>query len=111
MKIVLCIALFLWTSMGAYSDCLEDPCLSPPTAKEERLLFLEINAESHRLYNSLDCEGKKRAIELSKAYANKDCAVQEAAIEMGQRRAKLYKSYREQRIPRDANYSDDPYGY
>lgn len=71
-------------------ECEEMSC-EPPTAREERCLFEQICQESHRLYNSLDCRGKVRAIELSKECEDKDCAVQMAAREMSERQMRAYR--------------------
>ena len=65
-------------------DCEEQAC-DPPSELEERNLFAQINCESHRLYNSLDCRGKVRAIELAELYGDKNVAVQIAAEEMSRR--------------------------
>ncbi|NGX39136.1 MAG: hypothetical protein KR126chlam1_00457 [Chlamydiae bacterium] len=66
-----------------YSDEWEE--CSPPSAREEQELFSHLNAEEQGLYNSLDCQGKKRAIALSRQTPDKKAAVQQAAKEMAQR--------------------------
>lgn len=71
-------------------ECEEMSC-EPPTAREERDLFCCICQETLRLYNSLDCRGKVRAIELSKELDDKDCAVQLAAKEMSERQIRAYR--------------------
>lgn len=68
-----------------YCDPLE--CLMPdycttPCSESECEFLEQISCESRRLYNSLDCEGKNRAIEIAHCYCDKDCAVEQAAREM-----------------------------
>jgi len=95
-------------------DQLAEECV-PPTAREERDLFTQINSESRRLYNALDCEGKRRTLELMADYPNKNQAVQDAAKEMAKRRAALYhnrKTYPQRtREEGGQEYYDDRYGY
>jgi len=88
---------------------LPDPC-------EEESLFASINQESRRLYNSLDCEGKNRAICLSKQYANKNKAVEKAAKEMGRRQLEMqsdFKDYQEQKQQQGGQdyYNNNRFGY
>lgn len=93
---------------------LQEDC-TPPSAREEKDLFSQISVESRRLYNSLDCEGKNRALELSHKYQRKNEAVQEAAKEMGKRQQNCYpyqQNYQKQLEDRSKqdNY-DDRYGH
>lgn len=71
-------------------ECEEMNC-EPPSAREERDLFSCLCHESVRLYNSLDCRGKIRAIELSQELDDADCAVQIAAREMGERQMRAFR--------------------
>ncbi len=90
-KSPLVISFFLLLSPLIGEECCENEqqCYLP-TAREENWLFSQINSESRRLYNSLDCEGKNRALILSKTFQNKNLAIQEAAKEMGQRQKNEY---------------------
>lgn len=69
----------------AYRDpleCLMPSCYQTPCGEEECCLLVQLSPESLRLYNTLDCQGKNRALELSICYCDKDCAVEQAAYEM-----------------------------
>lgn len=93
-------ALFLFLSSPliepiAYCDplkCLTPPPCASPCGEEECSLLVQISWESRRLYNTLDCEGKNRAVELSICYSDKDCAVEHAAYEMYCRQRGEYPS-------------------
>lgn len=90
--------LFLFSPLIGEECCENVEECYLPSAREEKWLFAQINAESRRLYNSLDCKGKVRALALSKSFQNKNLAVQEAAKEMGQRQKTEYpnqKTYNE----------------
>ena len=76
-----------------YCDPLEcltaDPC-TPPSDEKECELLLQLSCETRRLYHSLDCEGKNRAIALSLRSLDKESAVEQAAREMGRRQWEQY---------------------
>lgn len=77
------------------------PLLADSTFEEEECDFIsELSCETRRLYNSLDCEGKNRAIELAICYGNIDCAVEQAAWEMYLRQRRQYPNLEdyEQRV-------------
>jgi len=77
------------------------PLLADSICEEEECDFLsELSCETRRLYNSLDCEGKNRAIELAICYGNRDCAVEQAAWEMYLRQRRQYPNLEdyEQRV-------------
>lgn len=80
----------LFLSILLLTCCPHDPTCSPPSAREERALFSCITEESYRLYNSLDCLGKNRVMELLTEYEDPNCAIQEAARELGQRQLEEY---------------------
>ncbi|MBS0628780.1 MAG: hypothetical protein JSS30_00980 [Verrucomicrobia bacterium] len=96
-------ALFLFLSSPtiepiAYCNPLDALCpeyCTTPCGEEECALLMQISPESRRLYNTLDCEGKNRAIELSICYCDKDCAVEEAAYEMYCRQRGQYPNLEE----------------
>lgn len=75
-------AICLFAQCCDHPDCAVE-CV-PPTSCEEQEFLSQIDCMNRRLYNSLDCEGKKRALELFPYYEDKNCAVQQAAKEMGQ---------------------------
>ena len=108
-------------SYGRYKEPQKDSC-EAPSARDERKLISEINSESRRLYNSLDCEGKNLAIELSKrecsgqctqdnycCFPDKNLAVQEATKKMAKRRAHLDREQRAKRHGTDEY--NGRYGY
>ncbi len=84
MKLICCTLVCLQTALFSSPSC-ENPSPTPPSEEEQNLLFSQINSESRRLYNSLDCEGKKRAVELSPQFRDKNRAIQQAAKEMAVR--------------------------
>lgn len=65
----------------SYCDPLEFLCTTP-CGEEEYDFLAQLSCETRRLYNSLDCVGKNRALELSLCYCDIDCAVEQAAREM-----------------------------
>lgn len=97
-------------------ECLpEQEFCTTPTVKEERELFSKINSENRRLYNSLDCEAKNRAHQLSKTYSDKNAAIQDAAKEMARKQALIHensKTHEERLRERGGQqYYDNRYGY
>lgn len=80
------IGILLPISQSSYPPaCQEQTECVLPTAREERDLLPNLNCEGRRLYQSLDCLAKRRALDLAPQMADKNVAVQEAAKEMGRR--------------------------
>lgn len=81
-------------------ESLTPDCCITPSGEEECGFLSVLSCESRRLYQSLDCEGKNRAIELALCYEDKDCAVEQAAWEMYQRQQGQYPNLEdyEQRV-------------
>lgn len=72
--------------IGSLLLAAESEQLLPPSSKQEKALLAQVNKESRRLYNSLDVEGKRLAIELFRTFQDKNMAVQAAAMHMAQKR-------------------------
>ena len=108
----LSILFFLVSSLSFCDDCCE---CSPPSACEERALLDSVCCENQRLYHSLDCWGKCRAIELSKECESKDCAIEAAAKEMAERKRNEYpnqKTYKKQTQEQSGqNLYNERFGY
>jgi len=111
MKTILVAALLLGTTL-CESD--GDYC-NAPTTQEEQALLSHVRKESKRLYHSLDCEGKNKAIALSKKYPDKNKAIEEAAIDMSHRQREEYpnqKDYQDQLQERSGQDEyDQRFGY
>ncbi len=90
MKTSIALYLFFATSLLANPCCIDDGDCCPPSEKAENAFVCDIKCESRRLYFSLDCEGKHRAMALAKEMDSKDQAVQTAAKEMAKRRHGAY---------------------
>lgn len=97
-----------------FQDCQRDFC-SPPSLREERELLSGVCCESRRLYFSLDCEGKNKAVILAERFENKNLAIQEAAKEMAKRQLVEYpnqETYQKQIQERSGQYLyNDRFGY
>lgn len=112
----LCLCAFplFCVEEDSFQDCQKNWCI-PPNAKEERELLSHVNCESRRLYHSLDCEGKNKALLLSEHYENKNLAIQEAAKEMAKRQLEEYpnqKTYQKQIQERSGQYLyNNKFGY
>ncbi|NGX26506.1 MAG: hypothetical protein K940chlam6_00430 [Chlamydiae bacterium] len=106
--------LLIMTNVLAQEDDCRDYCI-PPSSKEEYELMTNVNCESKRLYHSLDCWGKNRAIELSKDCENNNIAIQEAAKEMARRQKNEYpnqKDYQQRVQERSGQYLyNERFGY
>lgn len=81
----------------AYCDPLDYMVLdcSPPSWECECELLSQISCDSRRLYQSLDCRGKNRAIQLAPCYCDKNEAVAQAACEMAFRQLVQYPNQTE----------------
>ncbi|MDN3507223.1 MAG: hypothetical protein P0S96_08355 [Simkaniaceae bacterium] len=100
--------LILLTSFGS-CEC------EPPSACDERMILDGACCENQRLYHSLDCWGKCRAIELSKECESIDCAIETAAREMACRQRGEYpnqKTYKKRTQEQsNQNLYDERFGY
>lgn len=76
-------------------QCLIPEDCSAPCGECECDFLSQISCETRRLYNSLDCEGKNRAMALAHCYSDQDCAVEQAAHEMFLRQKGLYPYLRD----------------
>lgn len=97
-----------------FQDCQRDFC-HPPSLQEERDLLDGVYCESRRLYFSLDCEGKNKAIYLLQLHYDKNMAIQEAAKDMARRQLEEYpnqNTYQKQIQERSGQYLyNDRFGY
>ncbi len=73
---------------------IEQDCILPSTEREKEL-FKALTKENKRLYNSLDCKGKRRALSLSRQLRDKNQAVQQAAKETGTRQKDEYPNQKD----------------
>ncbi|NGX59647.1 MAG: hypothetical protein KR126chlam3_00802 [Chlamydiae bacterium] len=113
-KYLLGISFFLMTCAFAENDHCPEYC-TLPSAKEEHALICHLCLDCKRLYHSLDCEGKNRAIELAKTCENKSLAIEQAAMEMACRQRDEYpnqKDYKKQIQERSGqNLYSERFGY
>lgn len=84
------------------------PCVVP-NPYEEKELFSQVSKSSRQLYNSLDCIGKQRAIELSKVCEDKNCAIEQAAREMSRRQNGEYPFQEDYQRQRELRNGSKPY--
>lgn len=121
-RLLLCLgglSLFIYPLLSQlpsslFEECDRDFCTIPNT-KEEKQLLKNVCQESRRLYQSLDCEGKNKAIFLANQLEDKDQAIQEAAREMAQRQRLEFPNqdnYSKQTQKKSGQYLyNDRFGY